>query len=135
MIDSLVKKKIEKIAKAHGLNLVVLFGSTARGTERRASDIDIAVLSSKMPNISLITEEIGDCFGRHDVEVADLSGATPFLMRAVAEDGVVLYESRKDFFTEWKIYARNVWFDTAWLRARQKQSLKSWAANYETKNA
>lgn len=135
MIDVAIQAKIENIAVARGLDLVVLFGSTARGTEHRASDIDIAVFARKPTSISLVAEEIGDCFGRNDVEVADLSGASPFLMRAVAEDGIALYESKRDFFAEWKVYARNVWFDTAWLRARQKRSLKSWARDYEIKNA
>lgn len=126
--------KIEGVAKAYGLDLMVLFGSTARGAEHATSDIDIAVFSSESPNTSLVAEEIGNCLKRNDVEVVDLSGASPFLMRAVAEDGIVLYESKKDFFEQWKIYARNVWFDTAWIRTRQKQSLKSWAINYQTKN-
>jgi predicted nucleotidyltransferase len=134
MINSSMKVKIGRVAKVRGLELVVLFGSNARGTEHATSDIDIAVFASNSPNISLLAEEIGDCLGRNDVEVADLSGASPFLMRAVAEDGIVLYESKKNFFEKWKIYARNIWFDTAWLRARQRKSLKSWAINYETKN-
>lgn len=135
MITEKMRLKIAKIAKKHRLDLVVLFGSSARGTNRALSDIDIAVFSKKSADISLVAEEIASAIGRNDVEVADLSHASSYLMRAVAEDGVLLFESRKDFFEEWKIYARNVWFDTARLRARQKHALKSWARNYETKNA
>ncbi|OHA25963.1 MAG: hypothetical protein A3C06_01930 [Candidatus Taylorbacteria bacterium RIFCSPHIGHO2_02_FULL_46_13] len=130
-----MKLKIAEIAEKHGLDLVVLFGSSARGTHRAGSDIDIAVFSKHLADISLVAEEIASAIGRNDVEVADLSHASSYLMRAVAEDGIVLFESQNDFFEEWKIYARNVWFDTARLRARQKHALKSWARNYETKNA
>lgn len=114
--------------------MVVLFGSMARETSHKGSDIDIAVLSKKALNVSLLTEEVGNIFGRNDVEVANLSGVSPFLMRAVAEDGIAIFESRKDFFAEWKIFARNVWFDSAWLRAKQKSKLKSWARDYKLKS-
>jgi predicted nucleotidyltransferase len=135
MISEEIKSKIAEIAKKHELDLVVLFGSTARETTHAGSDIDIAVLSKKAADVSLLTEEIGNVFQRNDVEVVNLSGASPFLMRAVAEDGVAIFESRKDFFTEWKVFARNVWFDSAWLRAKQKNALKSWARDYKLKSA
>lgn len=135
MVSEEIKSKITEIAQEHRLDMVVLFGSAARETIHANSDIDIAVLSKKTTDTSLLTEEIGNIFQRNDVDVADISHASSYLMRAVAEDGVVIFESRKDFFEGWKVYARNVWFDTARLRARQKHALKSWARNYETKNA
>ena len=129
MIDKTTQAKIRKIAKKRWLDLVLVFGSTARGTTHASSDIDLAVLSHKPGELSIVAEEFGNVLKRNDVEVTDLAHASPYLMRAVAEDGALIFESKKDFFTEWKIHARNVWFDTAWFRARQKRALQLWARN------
>lgn len=130
MIDAKMQERIAGVARKHGVMFAVLFGSAARGTSHHGSDIDIAVFSKKPLPLSVISEEMGTALGENNVEVADLSHASPFLMRAVAEDGTVLFESHQGVFSAWKVYARNVWFDTARLRARQKHSLQSWAKEY-----
>ncbi len=127
MIDEQTKAKIARVAKKNSVDFAVLFGSMARGKQRSGSDVDIAVLSRSPSDFSHLSEEIGDAIGRNDVEVADLSIPAPFLWRAVAEDGVPLFESRSGLFSEWKIRAQNLWFDTAPLRARQKDALRAWA--------
>lgn len=127
MIDNKTKTKITRIAKKYGLDFVALFGSAARNRARSGSDIDIAVLAHTPFDVSRFSEELGVAIGRNDVEVADLSVPSPFLWRAVAEDGVSLFEYRSGSFSLWKLRAQNLWFDTAPLRARQKAALQSWA--------
>lgn len=127
MIGDKIKEKITRIAQKYGLDFVALFGSGARGTSRTGSDIDIAFLSRGLVDISRLAEEVGDAISRNDVEITDLSVPAPFLWRSVAEEGALLFESREGIFSEWKIRAQNLWFDTAPLRARQKAALQSWA--------
>jgi predicted nucleotidyltransferase len=42
-IAALDREALRKAAEAHGLDLVVLFGSTAKGRRRASSDLDVAV--------------------------------------------------------------------------------------------
>ena len=132
MIGEEKRQKIRELAQKQGLFLVVLFGSQASGRARSTSDIDIAVLPHDSVEISKITEEIGGVFGRNDVEVADLSVPSPYLWHAVAKEGILLFESRKGLFSEWKLRAMNLWYDASPLRFRQKEALRSWA-NAQTK--
>lgn len=127
MIGEEQQQKITEIAKKRRLSLVVLFGSQATGRSNAKSDIDIAVLPRDVSVLSHVTEEIGDVFGRNDVEVADLSVPSPYLWHAVAKEGVLIFEGREGLFSDWKVRAMNVWYDTAPLRARQKAALRSWA--------
>ncbi|MBI2475754.1 MAG: nucleotidyltransferase domain-containing protein [Candidatus Taylorbacteria bacterium] len=127
MIDETIYKKIREIAGTYEFELVALFGSFARGTTRSGSDIDIAVLPKDPSVLSRASEEIGSAFGRNDVEIADLSSPSPYLWHIVAKEGILLFESREGFFSEWKLRSMNLWFDTAPIRLRQKRYLQSWA--------
>ncbi|KKW11045.1 MAG: putative nucleotidyltransferase [Parcubacteria group bacterium GW2011_GWA2_49_9] len=127
MIDEEQRRQIGEIAKKHKLSLVVLFGSQATGRVHTKSDIDIAVLSLKAESLSKAAEDIGDVFKRNDVEVADLSVPSPYLWHAVAKEGVLLFEASEGLFSNWKLRAMNLWYDTVPLRARQKAALRSWA--------
>lgn len=135
MVDARTKMKLARVAKKYAPDFVVLFGSAARGKSRAGSDIDLAIFSRRPLDVSRFSEEAGDAVGRNDVEVADLSIPSPFLWRAVAEDGVPLFELRKGRFSEWKLRALNLWFDAAPFRARQKAALKSWARKRRTHHA
>lgn len=130
MIDEKTKREIAHIAQKHRLELVVLFGSQATGRLHLKSDIDIGVLPQDASVLSSVTEEIGDVFGRNDVEVADLSVPSPYLWHAVAKEGVLLYESKRGLFSLWRLRAMNLWYDSAWLRVKQTRYLKAWAQKH-----
>lgn len=130
MVDEKRQAKIKDIAEKQGLKLVVLFGSQATGRLHPKSDIDVAILPRDASVLSRATEEIGDVFGQNDVEVADLSVPSPYLWHAVAQEGVLLYESKKGLFSEWKLRAMNLWYDSAWLRTKQTRYLKAWAQKH-----
>lgn len=50
IMDS-IQKYIEKISKYYKIDAIILFGSYAKGTENKDSDIDIAVISSNFNDI------------------------------------------------------------------------------------
>lgn len=130
MIGEEQQQKIREIAEKRGLSLVVLFGSQATGRLHSKSDIDVAVLPRDVSVLSRVTEEIGAVFGRDDVEVTDLSAPSPYLWHAVAQEGVLLYESKRGLFSLWKLRAMNLWYDSAWLRVKQTRYLKAWAQKH-----
>lgn len=121
---------IATLANKHRLDLVVLFGSQATGRTHVQSDVDIAVLSKEDVNRARLALELSELLKRDDVEVVDLRSASPTLMRAVVENGKVLYESRPDAFFGWKLYAIKIWMETAWLRALRNKQLIEWARQH-----
>lgn len=117
MIDTnSIKADIIKLAEKHGLDLVVLFGSQATCRLHEKSDVDIAILSRRPINRARIAMDLDLIFKRDDIEVVDLSRASPTLMRAVINEGRLLYEDESGAFFRWKIYAIKIWMETAWLR-------------------
>ncbi|MEK7169744.1 MAG: nucleotidyltransferase domain-containing protein [Patescibacteria group bacterium] len=129
------KAAIAEIARKYGLSFVVLFGSQARGKTHPQSDIDIGVAKraasyfeeAHVPLIDL-GGELSDLFRRDDLEVVNLSDASPTLMRVVVRDARLLYESAPGEFESWRLFAIRVWMDTEWLRDRARKRLKAWAA-------
>jgi uncharacterized protein len=122
-----IQSKIKALATSHDLSLVVLFGSQAIGNTHAQSDIDIAVIGKHVSDKSKITRDFCAIFKRDDVEVVNLSNASPTLMHSVVKDGVLLHEKENGDFLKWKLYAIWVWLDTAWLRRLRDKKLIDWA--------
>jgi hypothetical protein len=91
-----------------------LFGSTARGTAREHSDIDVAVLLADAPHTlrerfgleSRLEERL-----RRPVQVVILNDAPPDLVHRVLRDGRLLLESDKAARVRFEVSARNAYFD------------------------
>lgn len=125
-IDEL-KSKIIPIAQKYNLKLVVLFGSQASGRTHKNSDIDIAILGDGDFNMTNLTIDFYDFFKREDVEVVNISSASPTMMYVIVRDGKLLYENEYGAFLKWKFYAMWVWRDTAWLRHLRDKKMIEWA--------
>lgn len=83
--------EIQKIARNHGINKVILFGSRARGTYYRASDIDLAVSGGDVDGFSLDVREETSTLLQYDV--VDLGQQlAPELADAISREGIILYE-------------------------------------------
>jgi len=87
--------EIEAIGARHGLGLVVVFGSGARGTARPESDLDVGVLRADGRPLthaehSAILWELGGAATRA-VDLADLATDDAIFRREVARDGRVVY--------------------------------------------
>jgi predicted nucleotidyltransferase len=90
----LLRSRLAAALEAHAeVELVLLFGSRARGEARPGSDLDVAVVGRAIDSIGLAIE-LSDATGL-PVDVVDLSGDPPFaLLLAVLRDGVKIHESR-----------------------------------------
>ncbi len=106
---------------------MVLFGSQATGQTHPKSDVDLSVISRKEFDWGQLFMDFSSLFRRDDVEIVNLSMASPTLWRAVARDGQLLYEKHGGFYRHWKIYAWKIWLDTAHLRQARDQRLLNWA--------
>lgn len=86
-----VIEEIKEIAREHGIEKVILFGSRARGDYHRASDIDLAVCGGDIVNFALDVEEKTSTLLSFDVVDLSKSLKEEFL-EAIRKDGIVIYE-------------------------------------------
>jgi len=117
-----VRKASHDVARAEGLDLVVLFGSAGRDF-RSAEDLDLAIRGPASPDMIHLTNRFSVVLGRSDVDLVDLRTADPLLLRIVAEEGRLLYESDAGTFTRFASYAARRFFDTRKFRDLERQRI------------
>ena len=86
-----IRKYIQKISKYYNIEVIILFGSYAKGTQNEDSDIDIAIISSDFDDIfDDMAELIGMTWGidariePHPITTEDYNNiATPFVQEVI----------------------------------------------------
>lgn len=129
MVD---KDKLQKMADEFGLDLIVLFGSSATGKTHKGSDVDIAVKAEKKLDIlelAKIQLAFSEALGRGDVEVVDIRSASPLLLRQLTEQGQALYAKDPDDFARLRMYAFKIYVETKPLREYGKRYLENFINN------
>lgn len=119
-IDEKVRSQLLEV------QLIVLFGSRARGTATARSDWDLAV--AKTPNsyqgmqYFVLQEKISELLeiSFDKIDLIDLRTASPLLSFAIAREGKLLYESIPGNFQLFQVKASKVYADTAKLRRFQR---------------
>lgn len=112
-----------RIGEAHRCELIVLFGSTARG-ESASADLDIGVLCSDGPDLVDLTNSFIEALGVQTVDLADLRRADPLLMMLVARDGVPLHEAEPGAFARFASLAVRRYADTRKFRAVEHREIR-----------
>ena len=88
-----VKDKIIELAKKHGVEKVILFGSRARGDNWERSDIDLAISGGDRVRFTLDVDEIEIVPTLLMFDVVDLDEpCNEELLESIRRDGVVLYK-------------------------------------------
>jgi predicted nucleotidyltransferase len=96
------RTKLKALARRYRIELVILFGSRARGEAHAGSDLDVGVLfaASRAPSpraLYTLGAVLADLF-RDDVDVVPLNFVNAELRRAVEREGQVLYERAPGIF-------------------------------------
>ncbi|WP_294158720.1 nucleotidyltransferase family protein [uncultured Selenomonas sp.] len=90
-----IKAGIIALAKQHGLEKVLLFGSRARGDNWERSDIDLAARGGDIVRFTLDVDDVIPTLLMFDV--VNLDGPVqPELLESIRRDGIVLYEAVED---------------------------------------
>ena len=114
---------VSRVAQDYDLDLVVLFGSRAKGRSIRGSDIDVAVRRRHgLPRpvtpedvdreLALMGELVSAIWAEDgDIDVVFLNGQSPLLLFEVARAGIPLYEATPLAFFHFRSYAARL-YDT-----------------------
>ena len=101
----------------HGALAVYLFGSTARGTSRPNSDVDLAILYKEVPapgtldSLPLLLQGELEKFLNRPVDVIVLNTASPDLCHRIFRDGIVVLDRDRSFRIHFEVKRRNEYLD------------------------
>lgn len=105
---------LQATAHAHpGLELLVLYGSRARGDAHTSSDWDFAYLAAPNFDASLLQADLVAALGTDRVDLANLATSGGLIRYRVARDGLVVLESKPDRFARFWFDAVSFWCDAA----------------------
>lgn len=109
--------RLEDLAGAHGLSLVVLFGSASTG-EPGARDLDVAVGSRARSGLNVIGVicALMDLVGSDRVDLLDLDRAGPVARQHALVPGEPLYEYQAGEFARQQMRASGQRLGTEWMR-------------------
>ena len=86
---------LERIARTHGIRLILQFGSTVTGPLHAASDVDIAVLLERpaptLEERAELLHELQGLFPDREVDLAILNRADPLFLKKVTESCRLLH--------------------------------------------
>jgi len=97
--------------RTSGLELLVLFGSRARGDTHQGSDWDFAYLGTAGLDANRLNAELSLALRTDRVDLADLDRAGGLLRFRAARDGVPVYESTEGTFRDFWFEAVRFWCD------------------------
>jgi predicted nucleotidyltransferase len=93
--------RLARMAAAHGVQLVVQFGSTVTGRTHSDSDVDLAVLLDHAPpsleRHGELASDLQACFPDHPVDLAILNHADPLFLKQIFDTARLIYGPIRKF--------------------------------------
>lgn len=119
-----IREELGPLFKEDGLQFVLLFGSAGQKKMHKKSDIDLAFYFDKPVDIVDLTNEVVRLLRTDNVDVVDLSRASPLLKFAAVKTGRLLYEKTPGLFNAFCSLAFRMYADTKKLRDAQARTIK-----------
>jgi len=126
-----IKGRLTPLFRKEGLQLVLLFGSMAKGSVHGKSDIDLGFLFDEPVDVLALTNEVVKLLHSDRVDVADLRRASPLLKFSAAKEGIVLYERSDALFNQFLSLAFRMYIDTKKLRDARRQMIRDFLEEKE----
>jgi predicted nucleotidyltransferase len=109
-----VREGLVRLAQATpGLELLMVFGSRARGDAHARSDWDFGFLAVEGMDVATLLGAIVEIAGSDRVDLVDLGRASGLLRYRAARDGRVLFEARPRLAERFCLEAAQFWCDVA----------------------
>ena len=125
-----IKDRLTPLFRKEGLQLVLLFGSVAKGNIHRKSDIDLGFLFDEPVDVVALTNEVTKLLRSDRVDVVDLRRASLLKFCAVKR-GKVLYERCEGLFNQFFSLAFRMYVDTKKLRDAQGEMIRGFLKEKE----
>lgn len=129
------KKKIEKIAKKHNLELLLFFGSRAKGKIHKFSDYDFGYVGADefdYARIGELSADLEKLTSSRFVEIVDLKKSGPFLLKEIVKNNVILF-AKKYAFENFFSYAVRSYLEAGKLFELQKTLYNQTVNKYKQK--
>ncbi len=107
-----------------GLQLLVLFGSAAKGRRGAKSDLDLAVLCEGSSDLDALYLALAPRLRTDRLDLVDLRRAGPILAFEVARSGLLLFERSPGLFRQFQSLASRRYADTRKLREAQRRAIQ-----------
>jgi uncharacterized protein len=121
-----IRSRLEPLHHDSGLQLIVLFGSLAKGLRNRKSDIDLAFLYDMPFDIVQVTNHVSQLLRSDAIDIVDLRTASPLLRFSAMQNGKVLYECSQGIFSSTYSLAFRRYVDTKKLRDAQQLAIRNY---------
>lgn len=110
-----LERKLRAYSRKRGQDLLILFGSRARGRSRKGSDVDLAIAGAGKPDLAELTDELIDLLHENDIDLIDLRRCDPLAGMQALDHGRVLF-ARRGALGEVASYVARRYADTAKFR-------------------
>jgi predicted nucleotidyltransferase len=126
---SSLQEVVEKLgvffADKGGALLVFLFGSTVSGKATETSDIDVAVLFSKAPDVYAANELRDElaAFLKKETDVAVLNDASPILKMQVLKHGALVFKRTSASYNQFFVDTLNQYDDLKQIRKISEENI------------
>lgn len=122
--DASVRQRLADLPEVMpDLQLLVLFGSAAKGRARAKSDVDLAVRCDGSADFDALFVAIALRLGTDRIDLIDLGRAGPLLAFEVARKGHLLFERDPGAFRQFQSLAARRYGDTEKLRHAQRRAI------------
>jgi predicted nucleotidyltransferase len=119
----------QALASRTDVRLAILFGSTARGTDRPDSDVDVAVLARGVDVLALASDLTRVL--QREVQIVDLDEVGFPMLQAIVRDGVVVAEHERGSGARWRSRALvDLENDRPWFERMRDAYLRRLAADH-----
>lgn len=129
-VKDILENNLGALIDSYGIKLIYIFGSYAKGTNGKDSDLDIAVLLednyNPLDKLALIGEFI-DVFKRNDIDLVILNNANSVLKHQVIKYGKLVYMENEDAKVNFEVRVLKEYMDMEPFRRTQMKYIKEWA--------
>jgi predicted nucleotidyltransferase len=121
--EETLRRVADAVAGVHGLDVLLLFGSRARGESHEQSDWDFGYLAADAFDPDTLLRVLALTLGTDHVDLADLRRAGGLLRYRAARDGVVVLERVAGMADAFRLEAADFWCDAGPLLERDYDAI------------